>query len=213
MAEDSGASTAAEPSMEEILASIRKIIADEKPPAASETPVDDVLELTQMVEMDGSVKSLPTPAPEEKPEPAPEAVVIESSVEPEPPSPEPPPEASIPPAVEAPIKDPVMALSFDAPVEASVVSAVSSPEALVSERTIGAASSALAALTNTLNSERLAANIGGFTPLGNGARTLEDMVLELMRPMLSQWLEQNLPATVERLVQKEVERIVQRVGE
>jgi len=52
-----------------------------------------------------------------------------------------------------------------------------------------------------------------MTPFGNGARTLEEMVLELMRPMLKSWLDQNLPPIVERLVQKEVERIARRAAD
>jgi len=43
--------------------------------------------------------------------------------------------------------------------------------------------------------------------MGNGNRTLEDMVIELMRPLLKEWLEKNLSVIVERLVQKEIDRI------
>jgi uncharacterized protein len=38
-------------------------------------------------------------------------------------------------------------------------------------------------------------------------RTLEDVVRELLRPLLKQWLDDNLPAIVETAVQAEVERI------
>ena len=41
-------------------------------------------------------------------------------------------------------------------------------------------------------------------------RTLEDVVRELLRPMLKQWLDQNLPSIVETAVQSEVERISRR---
>ena len=44
-------------------------------------------------------------------------------------------------------------------------------------------------------------------------RTLEDVVRELLRPMLKQWLDANLPAIVQSTVDKEVERIARgRVG-
>jgi cell pole-organizing protein PopZ len=178
MAEATDATAAAEPSMEEILASIRKIIADDKPPAPEDAANgEDVLELTQMVQDDGSVVDL-TASGQEEPEPA---AVVE-----EPPAPaEPVATAAPPPAVPE------------------------SDENLVSATAATAASSALAALASTVQTERRAA-MPIMTPVGNGARTLEDMAMELMRPMLKAWLDQNLPPLVERAVQKEVERIARR---
>ena len=38
-------------------------------------------------------------------------------------------------------------------------------------------------------------------------RTLEDVVRELLRPMLKQWLDDNLPQIVQATVDQEVERI------
>ena len=46
--------------------------------------------------------------------------------------------------------------------------------------------------------------------LGNGSITLEDMVRELLTPVLKQWLDQNLPSLIERLVKKEIENMVNR---
>jgi cell pole-organizing protein PopZ len=45
------------------------------------------------------------------------------------------------------------------------------------------------------------------TVLTEHARSLEDIVREMLRPMLKQWLEENLPALVERLVRAEIERV------
>jgi cell pole-organizing protein PopZ len=45
------------------------------------------------------------------------------------------------------------------------------------------------------------------TVLGNNARTLEDLVKEMLRPMLRAWLDDNLPGLVERLVRAEIERV------
>ena len=39
------------------------------------------------------------------------------------------------------------------------------------------------------------------------AETLEDMMREMLRPMLSAWLDDNLPSMVERLVREEIERL------
>ncbi|MDE2029114.1 MAG: DUF2497 domain-containing protein [Alphaproteobacteria bacterium] len=168
--------------MEEILASIRKIISDdEPPPAEAEAPQEDVLELTQMVQEDGSVVDLDKPA-EAEPAPAPEP-----APEPAPPPPPPPPEPKPEPKPAPP------------PVEPAAP--------LVSEPAASSAASALSSLANTLEIERLSTGSG----LGNGGRTLEDMVIELMRPMLKDWLDQNLASVVERLVQKEIERISKKV--
>ncbi|WP_188608296.1 PopZ family protein [Chelatococcus reniformis] len=40
------------------------------------------------------------------------------------------------------------------------------------------------------------------------ARTMEEVVAEMLRPMLREWLEDNLPDLVEQLVRKEIERVV-----
>jgi cell pole-organizing protein PopZ len=45
------------------------------------------------------------------------------------------------------------------------------------------------------------------TVLVQNARTLEDLVREMLRPMLKAWLDDNLPAMVERLVRAEIERV------
>ena len=47
-------------------------------------------------------------------------------------------------------------------------------------------------------------------PLGNADRTLEDVVRELLRPMLKEWLDDHLPPLVERLVKDEIARLVAR---
>ena len=166
-----------EPSMEEILASIRRIIADEKDPeeAVKATPAvsveADVLDLTQEVMEDGSVGEIDLADSEPEPEP---------ELEPEP----------------EPFIDPV---------------SVEPDEPLVSDAVMGAAASSLSELANTVEIERRAA--GMSSSLGNGSRTLESMVMELMRPLLKTWLDANLPPLVERAVQKEVARIAKRLDE
>ncbi|WP_031334897.1 PopZ family protein [Rhodopseudomonas sp. B29] len=45
------------------------------------------------------------------------------------------------------------------------------------------------------------------TVLSNNARTLEDLVKEMLRPMLKSWLDDNLPTLVERIVRQEIERV------
>jgi cell pole-organizing protein PopZ len=45
------------------------------------------------------------------------------------------------------------------------------------------------------------------TVLVHNARTLEDLVREMLRPLLKAWLDENLPGVVERLVRAEIERV------
>jgi cell pole-organizing protein PopZ len=45
------------------------------------------------------------------------------------------------------------------------------------------------------------------TILAQNARTLEDLVSEMLQPMLKGWLDDNLPSLVERLVKEEIDRV------
>ena len=45
------------------------------------------------------------------------------------------------------------------------------------------------------------------TVLVENGRTLQDLVREMLRPMLKSWLDDNLPTLVERLVRAEIERM------
>jgi cell pole-organizing protein PopZ len=65
---------------------------------------------------------------------------------------------------------------------------------------------------NLLSADSDAAVSGAFsalahTILAQNARTLEDLVIEMLRPMLHDWLEDNLPSLVERLVSEEIQRV------
>ena len=66
-------------------------------------------------------------------------------------------------------------------------------EALISARTTAAVNSAFNTLAQTV--------------LVQNGRTLEDLVTEMLRPMLKTWLDDNLPGMVERLVRAEIERV------
>ena len=50
-------------------------------------------------------------------------------------------------------------------------------------------------------------NTLAHTVLVQNARTLEDLVKEMLRPMLKSWLDDNLPGLVERIVKAEIERV------
>ncbi len=64
---------------------------------------------------------------------------------------------------------------------------------ILSHTTVSAVESAFNSLANTV--------------LSNNARTLEDLVKEMLRPMLKNWLDDNLPGLVERIVKAEIERV------
>jgi cell pole-organizing protein PopZ len=65
-----------------------------------------------------------------------------------------------------------------------------------------------ALLSDRANSQ-IAAAFGSLshTILSQNARTLDDLVQDMLRPMLKTWLDDNLPALVERLVRAEIERV------
>ncbi|MCA6107775.1 PopZ family protein [Bradyrhizobium cenepequi] len=60
---------------------------------------------------------------------------------------------------------------------------------------------------STMNAVESAFNSLANTVLSNNARTLEDLVKEMLRPMLKSWLDDNLPGLVERIVKAEIERV------
>ena len=80
-------------------------------------------------------------------------------------------------------------------------------DGLMSAASAGAATAAFAALAR---SSQQSGN-GGMA-LGSG-RTLEDLVEEMIRPMIKEWLDKNLPPMAERLVRKELERLSRRAEE
>ena len=60
---------------------------------------------------------------------------------------------------------------------------------------------------STVSAVESAFNTLAHTVLSNNARTLEDLVKEMLRPMLKSWLDDNLPNLVERIVKAEIERV------
>lgn len=50
------------------------------------------------------------------------------------------------------------------------------------------------------------AKLSGLQTVGSGT-TIEDMMREMLRPMLKEWLDENLPSVVERMVEKEIARV------
>lgn len=143
--------------MEEILASIRRIISEEE-----QAPAEPILDLTQTEE--------PAAAAED------DDIVFEAVEE----------------IVMAPAPEPV---SVAPPVAVVDIAPPAPAEPILSSPTASAAAGSLARLAGTL---RIADSPG---------QTVEGVVRELLKPMLKDWLDKNLPAIVEARVEAELERI------
>jgi uncharacterized protein len=77
------------------------------------------------------------------------------------------------------------------------------PGAIASPATAAAAATAFGRLAEAETQSRRA----GEVPIGGSGRTLEDIVRDMMRPLLQAWLDQHLPGLVERLVREEIARL------
>lgn len=95
------------------------------------------------------------------------------------------------PSWSMPAPAPVMERSAP-PYQPQAYQPAQQPE-MLSRSTVSAVESAFNSLANTV--------------LSNNARTLEDLVKEMLRPMLKSWLDDNLPQLVERIVKAEIERV------
>jgi cell pole-organizing protein PopZ len=181
-----------EPTMEEILASIRRIISEDEATAEGEAPVAAAAPVAIEEE------------PEEEDEEEEEPLMLEEAHEAEPePEPEPAPEPEVvhEPALPADDLDFVSEAPPPAPPPPSIVHAatpdpepVPMHEPLVSAPAADTVANAFGALERSIM-------------MPPGERSLEDVVREMLRPMLKTWLDENLPSIVQAQVAAEVERI------
>lgn len=180
-----------EPSMEEILSSIKRIIAEEdgatQAPRAPRRAVPQVVEATAPVAIaeveetvDDQVLELTDALPGE-----PEAVAAPVQEEPVmtvPAKPEPKPAKAAPrPRVAA-------------------VAAPETPSVVMSDTSAQAARDSLVSLSKLL-----------VRPEDGQSNTLEGLVRDMLRPMLKEWLDAHLPEIVESMVKREIDRITGRV--
>lgn len=179
-----------EPSMEEILSSIRKIIASDEEEAKAEKTAaqgparsvteesDEVLELTEVVPADGGEKwpERAAAAEHDRPQPRGQAEAAEETRRSE--------------AVERP----------NVPQRAMAMPG----ESLVSEEAASAATAAFAKLARSLGREQPSPMIP------DSGKSIEVFLAELLRPLLKEWLDHNLPMIVERVVEQEVKKLAKR---
>jgi cell pole-organizing protein PopZ len=226
-----------EPSMEEILASIRRIIADDDATKTAPRAGDPAKAAV-------AAPAAPPPAP---PPPQAAAPPPQAAAQPPPPRPrvEPQPQRAEPPRVEPPSVAPArpaapqaatdqsdildLTESMEAPMPPAAAASPApsaAPQTAPQFRTIdGASDIGFDEPANhpavpppgddrgrLLSSGTSAAVDSAFTTLAQtvlmqNARTLDDLVREMLRPMLKTWLDDNLPGMVERLVRSEIERV------
>ena len=168
-----------------------EVVAEIDAVASADDEFDEsVLDLTEVIdageETEVEVPQPVIPEPELVPEPelAPEPV-------PEPPPPPPPPAPASLESAQA-SHDTGAALNLEAE--------------LMSDTTASAAASAFTDLARGVS------DVKGV-PLGGGNRTIEELVKELIRPMLKEWFDHNLPPLVERLVEREISKLAGRADD
>lgn len=246
-----------EPSMEEILASIRRIIADDeaKPPVAEKPSSPPAAAPAKPEKPPAAVPAKPSAMTDIPPSRIPAAVAATAKAAAAPPPAPPPPPAAAPPAevAAANSQDDIDALLagldeatspdevrppqpdgevFDLTDEMAVPNTPPQPSFHKVdpqddlEFTESVASRAVhrppaydppsfavpppnqpILSQSTVSSVESAFNALAHTVLSNNARTLEDLVKEMLRPMLKSWLDDNLPGLVERIVKAEIERV------
>jgi len=206
-----------EPSMEEILASIRRIIADDDatkaPPKAPEPP--------KAAAAPAPARPVPPPRPAAPPPPPPAETNGQDDIDAMFASVDTTPEEPAAPAatdildlteeMEAPAEPPPVLRRIDATPDVVEAPPASEPVPTVEaarrqfreqtgpERSL-LSSSTTAAVDSAFNSL-------AHTVLVQNSRTLDDLVREMLRPMLKAWLDDNLPNMVERMVRAEIERV------
>jgi uncharacterized protein len=194
-----------EPSMEEILASIRRIISDDQqqvaPIEAKQAPV---------------IAAVPPQAPKHIEQLKVETVAVLPQVA----SIENQPIRNAAQIQDMKVQEPeedVLELKMPEP-ELSKIATHSDPEFVVTKVQEPAVSATPVYVQPQLQDDRLiesktdalVSNSFGslaHTVLSQNARTLDDVVKDMLRPMLKSWLDDNLPNVVERLVRSEIERV------
>ncbi|ONG51871.1 hypothetical protein BKE38_15370 [Pseudoroseomonas deserti] len=175
--------------MDDILSSIRSILNEDEQLDAAHAP----LELTEAMlvptpKTPANMPDAPGPVPPPRPQPlAPE------------------PQTYVPPAyiAPAPVAPPVAA-HVSAPVAAPLAAAETEQGSLLGPIAAAAAAAALGQLARAVADDRKA------PVMRSGGTSIEDVVREELRPLLKGWLDQHLPAMVERLVKAEIERVLAR---
>ena len=200
-----------EPSMEEILSSIKRIIAEEdltsaapraprKAAAPAGTINGDALNGTDADAADDQILELTDALPGE----ADKAAAQEAPVISAPARPAPVQAASIAPDIKPEPKaaraEPRAPRARAAAAAAAPAPSTAAPAVVMSDDSARAARDSLVNLSKLL-----------ISPEDGQSNTLEGLVREMLRPMLKDWLDTHLPEMVETMVKREIDRITGRV--
>jgi uncharacterized protein len=185
-----------EPSMEDILASIRRIISDDQevPPSSdsqepSSSPLKNVLDIAELhvAPLIGTSPNEPLLGPWSRGD----AAFVDSR--------------------------PASGAGSDWKAFDSTEETASAP-IIVPEPVLKAAARPIPPAADALLSSDTSASVSGaFSRLSETVKpaqpqTVEDLMKEMLRPMLKTWLDDNLPSLVERLVRTEIERVTRSRG-
>jgi cell pole-organizing protein PopZ len=171
------------------------------PAADASNNQDDIDALLAGLDSATPAPEIRAPEPEPEPEPEPDVLELtdEMAMDPVPtPAPPPPSFRRVEPrddlefAEAAPLPRPAPPPPSYAPVDFDAPP-LPPQQPILAQTTVSAVESAFNSLAHTV--------------LSSNARTLEDLVKEMLRPMLKSWLDDNLPGLVERIVKAEIERV------
>lgn len=186
-------------SMEDILHSIRRIIADEDaPPAPAATngaamPASDVLELTDMLPEEETSAAPATEAP--KAAAAPDDVLAKI-------------DTMLTPTAPATPEEAPMAATAPAQPQPAKVAAMPAPQPDTDEFLSATTTQAVSQTINKLD-EMLEPQMPQIpSPAFASGNTVEKMVMDMLRPMMKSWLDANLPVIVDRIVEREVRKLI-----
>jgi cell pole-organizing protein PopZ len=192
-----GPSSGSEPSMEEILASIRRILTEEEseraaaPAPPADEPDDDILVLDS-ANMVPSAPSEPPNGPFSS-----ESTLDSQSVAGQMPD----GEAEFIPVS---VVQPQQSLSTLNEKEIYMDDQVQSPDGLVGDKIASEIANSVGSLVRSVSAERA---VG----IGRPGVTIEDLVREEVKPVLKAWLDSHLPSLVERVVRAEIGRVIDRM--
>jgi uncharacterized protein len=191
--------SANDPSMDDILASIRKIISDDEARAQVNS---------QQAAAQSGGRPAVTPSrigPEGEPKQHAAAggddVLLLTDLIEEPKS------DTVPPAIPLPRIDPVRAAEMPQP---SIEPARRADSTLVGGGAAGSTASAFARLNKVVQDSVPTPAADDPGPTVSNGKTVEELVKETLRPMLKEWLDKNLPQLVERYVEREIVRLTRR---
>ncbi len=214
----SGPASAAEPSMEEILASIRRILSEEEAGGVNRPEDEEEIFLDSSMRVPGPelhVSASATEPPPLEPEPyfatSPSVPAEHFTTEPSLDTAEPVAEAqsaAVEPMIDLPAPaEPDLVHVAQLPIEEDkehyMEEQVQAPEGLIDDQAVSDISNSIGALVRSVSAERSAT-------VSRPGVTIEDIVREEVKPVLKAWLDTHLPSLVERVVRAEINRVVDR---